>query len=244
MSPRYLVGVLAGILVFILAACSSDGTVVSDSRARMGRLRDAVSTVAEAQRGADAELSLVVSGIRDLEETVLRLRSADTVDAAVEEWPDVSSDWPDEGAAPVREALRRVALEVDDARLVLVAVRAERTDEWERSYLDAQDAVLSALRTYAEAADRLAQVVELRWEDLAEIHDLVDSFVERRWFFRTDTEATQAFEVEVDDLVRPLDRAVNDVAALTAEREAAATAVNEATELAQDLWLRRPEPTG
>jgi hypothetical protein len=234
---------LAGLLVLMLAACSTDATVVSDSRARMGRLRDAVSNVAEAQHGADTQLSLVVSAVRDLEETVLRLRDAETVDVAVEEWPDISSDWPDDGAEPAREALRQVALEVDDARLVLVAVRAERTDEWERSYLDAQDAVLAAVRTYAEAADRLAQVVELHWEELVEIHDLVDSFVERRWFFRTDAEATQAFEVEVDDLVRPLDKAVNDVAAVTGQREAAAAAVNEATELAQDLWLRRPQPT-
>lgn len=233
---------LAGLL-FALAACSSDGTVVTDSRARMGRLRDAVREVAEAQRAADARLSAVVSAVRQLEETVLRLRSADTVDTAVEEWPDVASNWPGDGAEPVREALRQVALEVDDARLVLVAVRAERTDEWERGYLDAQDAVLSAVRTHAESADRLAQVVGRHWESLVEIHDLVDSFVERRWFFRTDTEATQAFEVEIDDLVRPLDRAVNEVGAITAEREAEAKAVNEATEYAQDLWLRRPQPT-
>ena len=132
---------------------------------------------------------------------------------------------------------------VDDARLTLSAVRGQRSDDWERRYLDAEDAVLSAVRDYAAAADRLTQAIEHHWEDLLAVRDLVADFVERRWFFRSDSEATQAFEVEVHDLIEPLDRAARDILVITREREAAATAVNEATIAARELWALRPRPS-
>src|SRR5690606_31602561 len=116
-SARHPVGVLVALTILVLVGCGAEPpAAVSDTRARIGRLREAVSTVAEVQRAADDELRQVVSSIRDLEHAVVRLRSTETIDAAVEEWPQLSDAWPDTGAESVRKLLRRVALEVDDAR--------------------------------------------------------------------------------------------------------------------------------
>lgn len=238
---------LAGLSVALLVAavgCSSEppSNVVEDSAVRMARLRDAVAEVADVQSNADDLLSQLVTSARDLEATVVKMRDPATIDQGIEEWGPIASSWPEEGSPPVRAALRDVATAVDEARIVLVRVRSQRINDWERSYLDAEDEVLGAVRDYAESADRLSQAIEHHWEHLVVVHDLVASFAERRWFFRSSSEATQAFEVEVDDLVAQLDEAARDINVITREREAAAVVVNDATAVARDLWTQRPRP--
>lgn len=243
---RLLAGALVALLSLSVGCSSADrpsATVVEDSAVRLARLRDAVADVASAQSAADDMLSRLVTSLRDLDTTVAGMRAEDTIDDAIDSWAQVALDWPDEAAPPVRAAMVDVATAVDDARMLLISVRSQRTDPWDRMYLDAEDEVLTALRAYAAAADRLAQAIEQHWEHLVVVHDLVSSFVERRWFFRTSAEATQAFEVEVDDLVGGLEAAARDINAITQEREQAATAVNQATASARDLWVQRPEPT-
>jgi len=243
MIQRFLLGVLVALLA-TAAGCSNgpSSNVVEDSAVRMARLRDSVAIVAEAQLTADDLLSRLVTSVRSLEATVVKMRDPAAIDQGIEDWEAIAADWPEEGSPPVRAALRDVATAVDDARLVLVRVRNQRTSEWERLYLDAEDEVLAAVRAYAEAADRLSQAIEHHWDDLVVVHDLVVSFVERRWFFRSSNEATQAFEVEVDDLLDQLDTAARDVNLITREREMAAVTVNVATAGAQELWAERPLP--
>ncbi|MDX1510026.1 MAG: hypothetical protein R3249_01650 [Nitriliruptorales bacterium] len=242
MTRRLLAALLAGTV--LLAGCGAEPeAVVEDSAIRLARLHDAVAQVAREQAAADELLSELVAAVRDLEQTVVRMRDAETIGSAIAAWPEIDDEWPAAGGPPVRVALRSVAMAVDDARLALASVRGQRSEDWERRYLDAEDEVLGAVRDYAASADRLTQAVEHHWDNLLAVRDLVNDFVERRWFFRNDAEATQAFEVEVRDLIGPLDRAARDILVITREREAAATAVNEATIAARDLWALRPRPS-
>ena len=242
MTRRLLAALLAGTVV--LGGCGAEPeTLVEDSAIRLSRLHDAVADVASEQATADELLSELVTAVRDIEQTVVRMRDADMIATAIGEWPEIDGAWPADGGPPVRAALRSVAMAVDDARLALASVRGQFDGDWERRYLDAEDAVLGAVRDYAESADRLTQAIEHHWSDLVAVRDLVADFVERRWFFRSDSEATQAFEVEVHDLLEPLDRAARDILVITRERETAATAVNEATIAARDLWALRPRPS-
>lgn len=139
----------------------------------------------------------------------------------------------DEALNEVLEPVRRVDEALVEARTVL-------DDEWEVSYLDAQDEVLVAVRDYARVADRLAQLVVRHWPTYEEIDAIVVDVAQRRGNYRDTGEAMDALAVELDPLMGDLATAQRQLADYRDRREEAGRAVNEATADAVTVYEQRP----
>jgi hypothetical protein len=214
---------------------------VDESAEQLQRLRTSVERVAESQATADATLFGVLDLVRAIDSTIPGMLEADTIDDTIAAWKSSGALLQVPEQAPdLRAGYLAVAGEVDDARTALVAARRQLQDPWERRYLDAEDEVLTAVRDYAEAGDRLAQILRRHWDTYVWFHGEMESFVERRWQFRSKQEAADAFFVETDtrlDLLATAQRQISDV---RDDREDAATTVNTASADAQDVWAARP----
>ena len=231
-----------------LAACGAGPTStatptprVDDRAIQIERLRTAVDRVALAQTDADAAVLAALDVVRAVDNTVPGMLDAETIDTTIGAWKAsggvlaVPEDTPE-----LRAGYLTVAHEVDDARTALATARTRLDDPWERQYLAAEDDVLTAVRRYAEAGDRLAQILERHWATYAWFHAQMQSFVERRWQFRTDQEATDAFFVETDTRLDDLEVAQRQLRDVRAEREREASQVNEASADAEVVWGERP----
>lgn len=244
---------LLGCLAVLATACGASPSSpspteprVDDRAVQLQRLRRAVDTVAEAQARADAEVLNTVDLMRTVDSAVPGMLSAETIDATVDAWKSTGGllDPPEE-PPDLRSGYLQLAAEVDDARAALATARRRLDDPWELEYLDAQDTVLTAVREYAEAGDHVAQLTERHWSTYVWFHGEMESFVERRWFFRSAQEARDAFQVEVDTRLDDLAAAQREMDLVRSDRETAARAVNDATAQARSVWARRPseQPT-
>jgi len=214
---------------------------VDESAEQLQRLRTAVERVAESQATADAALFGVLDLVRAIDGAVPGMLDAETIDDTITAWKSSGALMHVPQEAPdLRAGYLAVAGEVDDARTALVAARRQLQDPWERRYLDAEDRVLTAVREYAEAGDRLAQILQRNWDTYVWFHTAMESFVERRWQFRSKQEAADAFFVETDTRLDLLATAQRQISGVRTEREQAATTVNTASGQAQDVWAARP----
>ena len=235
-------------LVLATAACSTSApegppaASETDHGALVDDLREAVAAVATEQAAADTRLLAALEAVRAVDEGLAPLRIVDTIDDAVAAWSDADAAFRRAEVTDLRTGYLETAAAVDRARETLATTRSQLTSAWEVSYLDAEDEVLATVRTYAESADRLAQLLERHWPAYVKVADQVSSFVERRWFFRSPQEALDALTVELDTLLIDLATAQRELAQYRREREAAAQAVNEATAEAVAVWNRRPSP--
>jgi hypothetical protein len=235
-------------LVVVLSACATTvpdappTASETDHGALVDDLRDAVAAVAAAQAAADTRLLAALAAVRAVDEGLAPLRAVDTIDDGVAAWPDAEAAFRRADVTDLRAGYLATAAAVDRARETLATTRIQLTSDWEVTYLDAEDEVLAAVRSYAESADRLAQLLERHWPAYVRVADQVSSFVERRWFFRSPQEALDALTVELDTLLIDLAAAQGELAQFRREREAAALAVNEATAEAVAVWNRRPTP--
>lgn len=202
-------------------------------------LRTEIAAVARAQRTSDERLAAALDAVRRMDGLVSGLRDPGRVDDAKEEWPAVDGAVGSVEAIRLRDGFVRLAREIDGARATLVAVLDDLPTEWERRYLQAEDAVLVALRSYAETTDRLAQTLAQEWPVYAELRARTATFVEQRWFYRTSQEAADAYELAVGPVLGDLAAAQRAIAAAREERDDAAAAVNGATEAADDVWEAR-----
>lgn len=245
---------LLALVAVVLAACSGGASPaasptprVDDRALQMQRLRTAVDRVAGAQTDADAAVFAVLDLVRTVDSTVPGMLDAQTIDEAISAWKSSGAvlDVPEQ-APDLRAGYLTVASEVDDARAALVTARARLDDPWERRYLAAEDEVLTAVRRYAEAGDRLAQILQRHWDTYAWFHAEMESFVERRWQFRSQQEAADAFFVETDTHLDDLEQAQQQLTAVRAEREREASQVNRASADADVVWEERPSdiPSG
>jgi hypothetical protein len=214
---------------------------VDDRAVQIERLRTAVERVAQAQTEADSAVLAVVDLVRAVDNTVPGMLDAETIDPTISAWKASGSvlSVPEE-VPDLRAGYLTAAREVDDARAALATARTRLDDPWERRYLEAEDDVLTAVRRYAEAGDRLAQLLQRHWATYAWFHGQMESFVERRWQFRTDQEATDAFFVETDTQLDDLERAQQQLRDVRAEREREASQVNDASAAAEVVWAERP----
>lgn len=214
---------------------------VDDRAVQIQRLRTAVDRVAQVQTEADAVVLAVLDLVRAVDNTVPGMLDAASIDTTIGAWKasgsvlDVPEETPD-----LRAGYLTVAREVDEARTALATARTRLDDPWEQQYLAAEDDVLMAVRRYAEAGDRLAQILERHWATYAWFHAQMQSFAERRWQFRTGQEATDAFFVETDTRLDDLERAQQQLRDVRAERERQASQVNEASASAEVVWRERP----
>lgn len=245
--------VWVAVVAVLLGACdggtapTDSGTVGVDDRGlQLQRLRTAVDAVAEQQSDADARLFGILDVVRVVDDSVPGMLSADSIDATIAAWKSSGGllTAPEE-APDLREGYLATAREVDDARTALATARRRLEDPWERQYLTAEDDVLTAVRAYAEDGDRLAQMLQRHWPTYAWFHGQMQSFVERRWQYRSDQEAADAFFVETDTRLESLREAQRQIESVRRQREQAAARVNDASEDAQSVWEARPsdQPT-
>lgn len=240
--------------VLFVAACSAGpspaatpSSRVDDRALQVQRLRTAVDRVATAQSEADAAVFAALDLVRAVDSTVPGMLDPAGIDQSLAAWKssggvlDVGEDPPD-----LRAGYLTVAEAVDEARASLATARTRLEDPWEQRYLAAQDQVLTAVRGYAESGDRLAQLLQRHWGTYAWFYAELQSFAERRWQFRSQQEAADAFFVETDRRLDELDRAQQQLASVRSERERAATEVNDASAQAELVWGQRPsdQPTG
>ena len=234
-------------LVFALAAsaCATESAAGTaprvDGRAVvLARVTDAVAEVADAQTATDPELASALAGAREVEVIVARLRDPETVDSAKDSWPRVDAAVQAVDLDPLRPAIREMAFAVDRARIALARASEAVGDDWEARYLAAQDDTLVAMRTYAEKADALAQVLERHWPTYQAVADLTGPFIEQRWLYRSPQEASAAYEVEITRYLDELGAAEDEIARYQAQRDDAARAVNAASKAAAEVFRDRP----
>jgi hypothetical protein len=247
MSSRLLpLLVLLSVLAGCAPAASQPTTEVNDRGLLLSRLRAAVADVATAQDVADQDLTTALGAVRAIDEAVAGLQDVDTLEDEIDAWDEQDTTFGAASVDDLRSELIDVAVAVDEARGRLATARSRLDDPWETEYLAAEDAVLAAVRDYAETSDRLAQLLQRHWPVYQGVRDEVASFVERRWYFRSTQEAADAFTVEMDPLRPDLQAAQRQIAEYRTRRADAAEVVNGATADAVSVWDRRSadQPTG
>lgn len=242
------------ILLVVAVACAAGGAVVApsspspavDRAEQLAAVTDAVADVAAAQAAADPLLATALTGVREVDRLVARLRDPATVDTAKDDWPRVASAVAAVDLTPLRPAIREIAFAVDRARAALATAERDAPTAWEARYLAAEDETLLAVRTYAAEADALAQVLERHWPTYAAVAALTGPFVERRWVYRSSEEAAAAYEVELARHLADLAGAQATIEEFRERRDEAARAVNEAVAETRRVFRDRPtaEPTG
>lgn len=227
--------------VALLGACTPSGAAeVDDERLKIARLRDDITQVGEHRRTADDLLARTVAAVREMDAIVSGLRQPDTVDSARDTWERVDTAFQRADPAALRPALVELAFAVDRARETLHRAREDLTTEWQVSYLDAEDAVLVAIRDYAEASDAFGLAVVGHFDTYTDLHQRTAVFVEQRWFYRTPEEAADAYELAVQSVLASLATAQAQIADARDVRDAAAEAVNDAVAAADQVWESRP----
>ncbi|MBW3658777.1 MAG: hypothetical protein KY457_09075 [Actinobacteria bacterium] len=241
--PRYV-----PLLLVLAVACGPGGDVVApaspsptvDRAEQLADVTAAVADVAAAQAAADPLLASALTGVREVDVLVARLRDPATVDTAKDQWPRVASAVDGVDLAPLRPAIRRIAFTVDRARAALAIAERTAPTDWEARYLAAEDETLLAVRTYAQEADALAQVLERYWPTYEAIAALTGPFVERRWVYRSSEEAAAAYEVEISRHLAELARAQASIEEFRERRDEAGRAVNEAVAETREVFRDRP----
>ncbi len=250
-SARLTLGLLVVLLV-ALPACDvgtsgpSVDTQVDALGVQISRFRGQKADIAESQQQADTRLKAVLDAVRVLDEFVVGMRDTETIDDVKDGWDEVDAVFGLAETEDLRQPLFSLARKVDSARTTLTRAQEAVEEDWERGYLDAEDEVLVAVRAYAASADALAQVLLNHWSTYAAVHAANVQFFETRWVYRSDDEATAAYEVRVGRLLDDLATAQAEIATFRGERQAAAVAVNAASDRAAVAWANRPSdaPTG
>lgn len=246
MSTRVLALLLTALLTAACSATPADlpaAAATDDTAAEaLAELDVALAGVSEGQDVADRAVNDVLEVVRAVDETVAQLAAPAGFDEAVaahaeDVHPRVTATTVDE----LRQGYLDVAATVDDARQTLASARAVLDDPWEQEYLDAQDAVLLAVREYARTADRLAQLLVQHWPTYADVDATITDFAGRRGNYRDTQEAVDALAVEIDTALDELAVAQAQIAEHRARRTTAGRAVNDATADAVTVFERRPQ---
>lgn len=242
MRPRVVPLVVASVLALgSFPACSGaadqpegPGTVVEG----VATLQEGLADLASTQQRIDRDVARSLRAVLHLARTASDLRSAATVDAAVERWKEAPAAVGIVGAPRLRRALGDLATDVEAVRLRLAQVAAPTT--WHEDYRVALDTMLEAVMAWAKATDTLAQQLEGARATVQALAKVTDTFVTERWFYRDPDEAADAYEVQAGDRVRELAAIERRLAAARRGRDAAAQALNEATADAAAEFERGP----
>lgn len=228
----------------LLSGCASAPTVapseLASDQAVIADLREAVAEVADDNAVADEAVNAVLDVMRRIDETLVALRDVARLDETLSGYAAVHESAAAVSVDDLRAGYLDVAADVDDARDALASTRLRLDDPWETSYLDAQDAVLLAVRAYAEAADRLAQLIVQHWPTYATVDALVADFASRRGNFRSTDEAADALAVELDTILDDVAMAQAQLAEFRTLRTSAGRTVNDATADAVSIYEQRP----
>lgn len=209
---------------------------------RLDRLNRQMAEVSAAQNRASPGLQAVLEAVRELDAFVAGMRSEEHVRETEKTWPRVDAAFLAAEPDGLREPLVEIAVKVDSARSTLSQARRVLDEPWEQRYLDAEDQVLIAVRSYAEATDALVQILQRHWSTYAGLHAASSAYVSANEFYRSSTEAVQAYEVRVTRLVGPWEAAKDEIAVFREGQVEAARAVNEAAQEAEAAWDARTSP--
>lgn len=234
------------VVAMLLVGCSTPPPTTSTSvgeRVRvLSALRTEVAEVAEVQAAADRAMNDVLGVVRRVDEALDGLDGVTTFDTTLDDYSQVHGEVTATEAEGLRDGYLAVAEAVDEARATLAAARVQLDgDPWEVEYLDAQDRVLVLVRSYAETADRLAQLLERHWPTYNEVDGRVAQFAEGRGNYRDTEEAVNALAVELDTVLDDVAVAQAQIAEYGQERTTEGRAVNEATADLRSIYERRPE---
>ena len=228
---RWFVWLLAG----LLTACSASGSVASpgDSPdAAVARLRDDLTRLATAQHDAEMSVGTAVHAVGGLDDEIEALRDPTQIDDATSRWKQVGPAFTAVDVTSLGPALDRWSQALDAATSALQAAGRDVTATDERAYLEAEGHLLDAVRDDVAATRDLAGALRDAWPTYSRLHDITDTFVEQRWFYRSATEAADAYEVKIHDLLGDLQQARQQLDATTSARDRAAQAVNAAQQAA------------
>ncbi len=232
----------------LLAACSPGGeatAVATEERERLvDELRAEVAAVAAAREAADETLAPALDAVQQLDAALAGLQREEGFDEQLAAHDQVHAAVTAVDPGDLRQGWLDLAAEVDDARELLASTRQVLDREWERSYLAAQDDVLLAVHGYAEASDRVAQVLAHHWEVVSEADERIVDFATRRSNYRDTTEARDGLLVELDPLLGPFATAQEQLAEQQRRRAQAADALNEASADAAAIHEQRPGQDG
>lgn len=241
---------LARLLAFLVVAASLVGCsaiprpasteVAEDRAAVLAELQAEVEAVAAGQAAADDAVDDVLDVVRAVDEAVARLERVDTFDATLDDYAAVHERVAAVSVDGLREPWFEVAGSIDAARATLASLRGRLDDPWEASYLDAQDALLVAVRDYAEAADRLSQLLIRHWPTYTEVDARIVDFASRRGNYRGAEEARDGLAVELDTVMEDLVVAETQIADYQSRRTEAGRAVNAASADAATVYENRP----
>lgn len=207
----------------------------------LSALQAEVAEVSQLQAEADTAVNGVLEVVRQVDEAVDGVDAPTTFDTTLDGYDQVHSAVTSTNAEGLRDGYLAVAEAVDGARGTLAAAREELDpDPWEVEYLDAQDEVLVLVREYAEAADRLAQLLERHWPTYVQVDEVLSDFATRRGDHRDTQEAVDALAVELDPLLGDLAVAQAQIAEYGQQRAARGQAVNDATADLRSIYERRP----
>ncbi|HEX9889275.1 MAG TPA: hypothetical protein VGA69_07335 [Nitriliruptorales bacterium] len=207
---------------------------------RIDRLNQQMADVARSQRDATAGLRPVLEAVRELDAFVAGMRDPERIRSVEDTWPRVDAAYTSVDPTGLRASLVELAVDVDVARVTLARAREALPQTWERRYLDAEDQVLMAVRSYAEGTDALVQVLQRHWPTYGQVHAACAAFVSANEFYRTSQEAVQAYEVRVGRMLGPLAGAQGEFVRFRDAQVEAAASVNRASETAAGAWAARP----
>lgn len=247
--PRRWLAAVTTCALFALGGCvagepaPAPSTSVDAVGLRLDRLNRQMAEVAAAQNRASPVLQAVLQAVREIDGFVAGMRSEEHVRETEKTWPRVDAAFLSAEPDGLREPLVEIAVKVDSARSTLSQARRVLEEPWEQRYLDAEDRVLIAVRSYAEATDALVQILQRHWPTYAGLHAASSAYVSANEFYRSSTEAVQAYEVRVTRLIGPWEAAKDEIARFREGQVEAARAVNEAAQEAEAAWdARTSEP--
>lgn len=208
---------------------------------RLDRLNRHMAEVASAQDQAAPRVRSVLAAVTELDRFVTGMRDRERIRDVEPTWPRVDGAFLDAAPDGLREPLVDLAVKVDSARSTLSQARHVLEEPSEQRYLDAEDQVLVAVRAYAETTDALVQVVQRHWPTYTGLHEASAAYVAANEFYRSATEAVQAYEVRVARLVGSWEVAREEIARYRDEHVEAAREVNQAAQEAEAAWDARTE---
>lgn len=224
-----------------MSACATTAAPSSTSVEGRGQLlstlQGELAEVAELQAGADTSVNEVLGVVHQVDDALEGLSATSTLDPTLEAYEQVHTAVTSTQVEGLRDGYLAVADAVDDARGTLAAAREELAgDPWEVEYLDAQDQVLTSVRDYAEAADKVAQLLERHWPTYQQADQLVAEIAAGR----EAGESVDALVEELDALLADLAVAQSQIAEYGQARATSGQAVNDATAELRDVHDRRP----
>ncbi|MFP5309368.1 MAG: hypothetical protein ACLGIR_07280 [Actinomycetes bacterium] len=232
---------LALALALVAAGCGGQPDLPTDDGRTVARVNAAVAASAEQHRAVVRPVREALDAVAALDAAVVAMGDAGTVHEAQDAFSEEATSLDAAALPGLREQLAELAVTIDESRAVLASARDEVDPGWARRWLEAEDAVLEAVREDARTADAVVQILQRHAEVLDRVRQHVADAVTERSFYRDDEEAAAAFVVRLDPVRRQYDTATAELTTVVEAREEATAALAAAVAAADAVWQARPD---